>query len=199
MLNDYIQGWNGIEISGSTSTVVGGSTMVATNSGGVGPWLTGGSVGLTLSISTLMGGLGAAGVFIDQYDSGTIVISTNVFPAGSSGGINVATQTRGHTGLHHVEHHLCHDHQRDLRRRIFFIGTAHRRHRPAEQHLLSRHRRPCQQLVGIYAQSSQGLQIDHNRINEPGLITSGNFIAAEFDNDPNTTFKFNDVNANGAA
>jgi len=33
---------------------------------------------------------------------------------------------------------------------------------------------------GIYAQSSKGLNIDHNRINEPGGLTGGSYVGAYF-------------------
>src|SRR5208282_4753474 len=49
----------------------------------------------------------------------------------------------------------------------------------------------------LYAQSSSGLQIDHNRIDEPGMIVAGSFVGAGFQNTINTAFKFNDVNATG--
>ena len=45
----------------------------------------------------------------------------------------------------------------------------------------------------LYAQSSSGMQIDHNRIDEPGMITGGTFYGAYLSNAANLTFKFNDV------
>jgi hypothetical protein len=50
---------------------------------------------------------------------------------------------------------------------------------------------------GLYAQSSSGLAVDHNRIDEPGMITAGSFTAAGFSGVTASWFKFNDVNSTG--
>ena len=49
----------------------------------------------------------------------------------------------------------------------------------------------------LYAQSSSGLQIDHNRFDEPGMINGGSLVAIAFAGASNSAFKFNDVSATG--
>ena len=49
----------------------------------------------------------------------------------------------------------------------------------------------------MYATGGAGLVIDHNRFDNPGMITAGAHIAVEFSGTTNSSFTFNDVYSTG--
>ena len=87
----YVQGPTAVYISGSTGTVIGASVLVATNTAGMGLWLGGGSINLTLSSSIVTGVSQGAGVYLDLNNMGAITLSSNII-TGARYGLAIATQ-----------------------------------------------------------------------------------------------------------
>ena len=54
-------------------------------------------------------------------------------------------------------------------------------------------------VYGLYGQTVTGLNFDHNRINNPGMVTGGDFVAASFTDSAQVYFKFNDVASTNTA
>ncbi|MDO8805380.1 MAG: NosD domain-containing protein [Elusimicrobiota bacterium] len=93
--NCYMQGSAvGIEVAGSTGTMIGGSVLVSTNANGVtfAEWA--GSLNLTLSSSTLVSEAQGWGIWLGDDNSGAIDLSSNTIRGGEFG-LNIATQTGG--------------------------------------------------------------------------------------------------------
>jgi hypothetical protein len=194
---DYIQGNTAVYVAGSTGTVIGGSVLVATNTFGTALQMANGSYNLTLSSSVLVAPSAGNAVYLNAGNGGLIVLSTNTL-SGAAYGVFVATPAAsaqiwitsntilpslsttqntyglymdGLTGGATVENN----------------GFYYRASGSASG----------QTAYAMYFQSSVGLYIDHNRINDPGMITAGSFTAADFVGVTNSAFKFNDVNVVG--
>ena len=92
--NSYVQGYTAAHILYSTSTVIGGSMLVAADTAGYALRFAGGSVNLTLSSSTLTGGAQGAGIYLDENNSGFINLSSDTINGGKYG-LNIAAQSAG--------------------------------------------------------------------------------------------------------
>jgi hypothetical protein len=195
--SSYIQGSTAVYVQASTGTVIGGSALAATSAAGIALELDQGSVNLTLSSSVLTAAAGGAGVYLSGDNGGWIVLSTNTI-SGAGYGVYAATQTAGTrlwiasntivpavTGANNTYG-------------LYFDGLVSGA--TVENNAIV-YRTPGSMSPyasdALYAKSASGLQIDHNRIDEPGLITGGSFVAADFVATKNTEFKFNDVNSTG--
>ena len=73
----YIQGSKAVLVSGSTGTIIAYSTLVSTWANGIGLQLSGGSVNLTLTSSTVQGGIGGEAISLDQGNTGAINLSSD--------------------------------------------------------------------------------------------------------------------------
>jgi len=194
----YVAGSTGVYVVGSTGTIVDASVLVASSPFGMGLTLAGGSNGLSASSNTFYGGAVAAGVYLDDYNTGSIVLSTNVFAPVSVIGVYAGTQTAA-TGLwitsNTVSVMLS---SSKYTYGLYFNGLASGA--TIENNALV-HRSPSATANSklLYAQSSSGLVVDHNRFSDPGMTLSGSFYAAYLTNATNTSFKFNDVHSTAPA
>ncbi|MFI5361937.1 MAG: right-handed parallel beta-helix repeat-containing protein [Elusimicrobiota bacterium] len=198
IVGDYVQGSTAIWVSQSTGTVIGGSVLVATNTAGSALQMDGGSIGLWLSSSVLTSGPSGAAVYLGAGDGGPIFLSTNSL-SGAAYGVYAATITPG-TQLWIASNTIIPSVVSGINTYgLFFDGLASGA--TVENNTVA-YRTPNANTgsaasYALYAQSSSGLQIDHNRFNEPGMIVAGSFVGAGFENVTNTAFKFNDVNSIG--
>jgi hypothetical protein len=87
----YVQGSSAVVISACAGTSISSSVLTGTSAYGGGVWLTGGSSGLTLTLDSVRGGSQAAGIFLDNGNSGTINVSSTSFQ-GSHIGLAIAPQ-----------------------------------------------------------------------------------------------------------
>ncbi|MEK7388952.1 MAG: right-handed parallel beta-helix repeat-containing protein [Elusimicrobiota bacterium] len=94
VVDSYIQGPTAVYLDGSSSTVIGGSVMIATNTVRHALWLTVGSMKLNVTSSTLRGGVNGAGLFMDPDNLGSITLTSNTI-TGGRWGVVVATMTCG--------------------------------------------------------------------------------------------------------
>ncbi|MBI3298687.1 MAG: right-handed parallel beta-helix repeat-containing protein, partial [Elusimicrobia bacterium] len=92
LLDSYVQGSSAAFISRATGTVIGGSVLAATQTAGAALTMTGGSVNMTLTTSTLSGGPGGAALSLEAGNSGTISLSSNTI-SGGRWGVRVATMS----------------------------------------------------------------------------------------------------------
>lgn len=202
LTNSYVQGSTAVWVNGSTATLVGASRLFATTAGGYGLVLNGGSVGLTVSSSVVSGGAGgqSAAIMVSSANSGAIVISSNTVLPGSAYGIFIATMV-GATPIVVVSSNtifptvggpnstcgLCID---GVTVGVAISGNS--------IYYRSSGSMGANTAYGLYALSSSGLQIDHNRISNPGMVTGGGFVGAIFAGSSGN-FKFNDLYMSGSA
>ena len=197
--NDYVSGSTAVYIAGSTNTAIGGSVLASTNTTGSALQMDQGSSGLTLSSSVLTAGSAGAAVYLGAGDAGLIVLSTNtlsgamygvfaaapaataqiwvtsntIVPAATAANSTYGLYLNGLTSGAMIENNTV------AYRTSVAMGTN--------------------ASYALYAQGSTGLQIDHNRFDDPGMVTGGSFYGAYFSNTPNAAFKFNDVYSSGPA
>jgi hypothetical protein len=200
IMNSYIAGSTGVVVSGSEGTVFGGSVLVATSTLGFGVEMTGGSNGLQLSSSVVVGGANRGGLYLDNGNAGLIVVSTNIFMAGENVGLFLSTANAGTTVWVTSNTFLLAPNATNSPSGIFVDGLATGATIQNNAFLVrTAGSLAGNSLYGVYALNSAGLDIDHNRFSEPGLINAGTYEAIFLDVAPATVIKFNDFNAADAA
>ena len=194
----YIQGSTAAFIVASTGTVISGSALVASASGDA-LYLGGGSVGLTLSTTTLAGGaLGGSGVHLDAGNSGQIVLSTNQI-SGAQYGLFIATQAAdaqifasSNTILPTISGSF----------NTYGVYADGLMSGATVQDNAVYYQTPGSNAgwtaYAFYIQSSSGVFIDHNRINEPDMVRNGSYKALAFNGTINSTVTYNDVFSSGS-
>ncbi|MFI5363339.1 MAG: beta strand repeat-containing protein, partial [Elusimicrobiota bacterium] len=193
---DYIRGSTAAYISDSTGTVIGGSVLVATNTAGSALQMDSGSVNLTLSSSALTGGPGGAAVYLTA-DGGLVVLSTNTFFGGRFGlyAGNFAPRSQIWVTSNTIEPAVS----AASGTYGLFLGALPSGATVENNTVV--YRTPGSMgaftSYALLAQNSSGLQIDHNRFDEPGMIKSGSYVAVEFTGTTRSAFKFNDVYSTG--
>jgi hypothetical protein len=198
--NSYVQGSTAVYVTnGSAGLTIVASVLVATNTAGSALQMDGGSAGLTLSSSRLSAPASGAAVYLDVGDDGLIVLSTNAL-SGAQYGVFVATPAgtaqiwiTSNTIVPAVT-------AANSTYGLYLDGLASGA--TIENNTIA-YRTPGtmggNSSFGLYAQASSGLQVDHNRINEPGMITGGTYYGAYLSDAVNSAFKFNDVSSTGPA
>ena len=159
----------------------------------------GGSVNLSLSSSVLTAPSSGAEVYLGPGDGGLISLSTNTLSGGSTPCsaatptpslqlwitsntiVPLATNSRDTYGvfLEGLASGATIENNTIAYRNAWLDESSHTSH-------------------ALLVQSSAGLMIDHNRIDEPGMIAAGSFVAVEFAATTNSAFKFNDVSSTGS-
>ncbi|OGR78321.1 MAG: hypothetical protein A2X32_02170 [Elusimicrobia bacterium GWC2_64_44] len=82
----YLQGpAAGLEVRGSTVTLLRGSVLAALNPSGIAFWATGGSSGVLLATTTLVTGADGYGVRYDAYNGGKLEVASTTFAGGKFG------------------------------------------------------------------------------------------------------------------
>ncbi len=194
----YVRGSTAVYISNSSNTVIGGSALAATGAAASALWVAGGSVRLALSSSTLTGGAQGAGLYFDPYNSGAINFSTNVISGGryavrvgalAAGSSLLITSNTVLPGISTVyDTYGIYLGGLPSGATVYNNGIYYRTPGDAAGH----------RAYGVYGQGVTGLNFGHNRINNPGMVNSGEFVGASFSNSGPLAFKFNDVKSTGA-
>ncbi|MDE2424518.1 MAG: right-handed parallel beta-helix repeat-containing protein, partial [Elusimicrobia bacterium] len=200
IVDSYIQGSTAAYVSGSTGTTIGGSVLVATNTAGMGLELDHGSVNLTLSSSTLTGGFLGAGVYLDAGNSGLINLSTNTIDAGAQYALYVGAQA-GNAQVWITSNTILPTAAGPTNVPTYGVYLDGLTSGATIENNAIDYRVPGSpySAYALYAQNASGLNIDHNRISDPGIVTGGAFTAAYFYGTQATSFKFNDVYSTGTS
>jgi|GEM_PF-4262913 len=202
LFNSYVQSAQTVEVSGSIATAIGGSVLVdpyaLSGSTGSALWLAPGNSGLTLSSTTLVGGAQGAGVYIDRGNSGAILISTNTILPGAQYGIYIAAQNAG-TQVYVASNTVMPMISPAQDTYGLYLNGLTSGATVADNAFVYRNpgTAASHTAYALYLQSSAGLKIDHNRIDNPGMITDGSFTGAYFNGTTGTSFQFNDVHSTG--
>ncbi len=200
LANSYVSGSTAVYVHASSRTVINASMLVGTGVEGSGLWFTSASLTLAMSSNTVLGG-GLAGIAIDSNSGGLIRLSTNTVIARSAlygisvVGLSPATvwitsntilpSLNGSATTYGVYLESLGGGATVQNNGIFYrtagaafggVGAG---------------------AYGLYAKSFVGVKIDHNRISNPSMVTSGNFIGAALDSLTNAIFKFNDLHSTG--
>jgi parallel beta-helix repeat protein len=201
IFNSYVQGSTAVYVSASTATVFGGDTLVATNSAGAALAVDGGSAGLVLSSSTLLGtggaGAGSAGVYLAPGSSGLLVFSTNTV-SGAQYGVFIATQTPGALVFITSNTIVPAISGSENTYGVYVNGLTSG---ATIQNNSIYFRSPANNAgftaYGLYAQSASKVAFDHNRVDNPGMVTGGSFEALSFNNTAASQVSFTDVHSSG--
>ena len=94
VLDSYMQGSTAAFVTASTGAAFGGSVFASTGSAGAALRVGSGSVGLTLSSSTLRSPPGGFGLILDAGNGGALTFATNTI-TGAKYGVLIATQAAG--------------------------------------------------------------------------------------------------------
>ncbi len=199
IVDSYIQGSTAAVIHGSTATVIGGSVLIATHTAGSALWMSAGSLDLSLSTSTLVGGAQGAGLFVDEGNSGRLLISTNSFPAAARYAVYAATQQPG-TQLWISSNTVLPSLSASRDTFGIYLNGLVSGATIQNNGIFYRSAGSMGAFTsyGLYAQSAAGLLIDRNRFGAPGMITAGSHEAVKFSGTTNSSFKSNDVHVAGA-
>ncbi|MBI2385681.1 MAG: right-handed parallel beta-helix repeat-containing protein, partial [Elusimicrobia bacterium] len=198
LASSYVQASTAVWVSRSTGTTISGSVLVSTNVMGSALWMdTRGSVNLTLSSSTFIGGPQGWGVNISSQNRGALTLST-ITVMGARYGVFVGTQAAGTkvwlTSSTVVVPVTAAFDTYGVRLDGLTSGATLQNNAvvwrgAGSQAGFTAH--------GLFAQSASSLNIDHNRIGNPDMITAGSFVGAYFAGVTQTAFKFNDVLSTG--
>ena len=199
----YLEGAEPMRIDGASATVVNSNTLYSKMSTKSAALVMNGSVHLSFSSNTMVGGTSAAGLDLDPYNSGRIVITTNSFPAGAQMAqyaIRVGTQSPGTVvwiASNTISPAIS---NASLTYGLYLNGLTSGAtiHDNSVYYRTSGAASPFGSYA-FYAQSCEGLVVDHNRFSNPGMMTDGTYVGIVLSGAPRTTFKFNDVNSAVAA
>ncbi len=192
--NCSVSGSTGVWVRGSTGTVVGSSTLLATNSNGSGIALSGTSSGLTLSSSVVSGGAAAYGINLETNNKGAIFLTSNTVTPGALFAVGVATQQAG-TAIYVTSNTIL---PSLPGYGLYFNGlTSGATVENNGIYYRTPVSAPGSISYGIYAQSASGLAMDHNIISMPGMLIAGSYEAVSFYGTTGSAFKFNDVLSTG--
>lgn len=197
--NCTIQGSTPIRVLNSTNTVLNSNVLIATNTFGNGLWLSGGNAGLSASGNSITGGAQAAGILLDAGNQDAIILSTNVIATGPRYGIFVATQSPG-TQVWITSNTIAPTVTSANNTYGIYLNGLYSGATIQNNGIYYRSPGSMGGFVsyGLYAQSALGLNIDHNRFNQPAMISGGSYSAAYFNGTQQVAFKFNDINVVGA-
>jgi hypothetical protein len=196
--SDYIQGSTAVYAFNSSGTVVGASVLAATSASGKALNIDGFWTNFKLSSSVLSAGSQGYDVYLGTGGSGLIVLSSNTISGGQYG-IYIATKTAStqvwitsNTVLPPLS--AVND--------TFGIVVNGLTSGATIQNNDVFYRTSGSQsgfkTVGLYTQSVSGLNIDHNRISNPGMVKAGSVINVLFSSGTAlTSFNFNDVHSTG--
>ncbi len=189
----YVQGSTAVYISGSTGTVINASVLVATGAAGHGVWLDGGAVNLSLSSNTISGGSRGMGVYLAESNGGLINLSTNTV-SGARIAVYVATQTAG-TAVWITSNTILPNVDTSTETVGLYLNGLVSGATIQNNGIYFRTSGAASAANGIAARSASGLVIDHNRVSNPGMVTSGVYRGVVLAGVSGVTFEFNDLHA----
>ncbi|MFA6580128.1 MAG: LamG-like jellyroll fold domain-containing protein, partial [Elusimicrobiota bacterium] len=194
ILDSYIQGSTAVYVANTLNTRIGNSTLVSISSFSA-LWVNGNS-DFTLTSSTLRATPQSEAAFIEQ-NSGLVILSTNTILGGQYG-LRIATQTSGaQLWITSNTMIVSTSAQRDTYG-LYFDGLRTGATIQNNSIVLRQGGSlGSYGAYGIYAKSAALLNIDHNRVSNPGLLTGGSFIAAYLTGSDHMQFKFNDFHSTG--
>ena len=196
---NYIRAFPGtaIDINGSTDTILENSVVTATSVYAYGAQISGGSSNSSLLSNIVVGGAQGVGIRVSPNNFGAFFISTNTI-SGAEYGISITTQNAG-TQIWISSNTILPilaTTQNTIGIQLSNLTTGATIYNNGIYYRSSG-TMGSNTSYGLYAQSTQGLNFHHNRINEPGMITGGSYVGAYFTGSTGDTFKFNDVNSTG--
>ncbi len=202
--NSYILGSTGVVVNGSTGTTVATSIIYSTNPSGAALVIKGGSKNINVNGTVLDGtgvfGPSKIGIDVQAGNSGAIILSTNTI--GPSLAMDISISTQAGSAVVWITSNTLLPGLALVSSNTFGIminglvsgATIY------NNTFVYRNTSPIGNTAyAIWAKSTSGVKIDHNRIDNPGKISAGSFTAAYLSNALNTTFKFNDVYAKTTA
>jgi len=198
IVQSSIQGSTAVYITASTNAVIGNSVLSAIVSTGAALRLDGGSSGLALSSSTLIGGAQGCGLYLAPNNSGLINASTNAFQGGQYG-ICIGTQTSAaQVWITSNTVVVSTSDARDTYG-IYLNGLKTGATIQNNSIVLRQggNLTSAYTAYGLYAKSAGQVNFDHNRVSNPGLLTGGSYAAAYLTGTDHTQFKFNDLHSTG--
>ncbi|MFI5360913.1 MAG: right-handed parallel beta-helix repeat-containing protein, partial [Elusimicrobiota bacterium] len=200
LVNDVISASTAVYVSGSTATTIGGSVLTASNPGGAGIYMdTLQGSDLEADSNVIVGGALGQGVFVDQGNFGSLIFSTNTI-TGSQYGVYVATQAAGAQVWLTSNTIAAAVSSANNTYGLYLDGLT--TGATIENNTITYRTLGTMGSYASYAfhaLSSSGLLVDHNRFDEPGMITGGSFVAVKFAGTTASSFKFNDVFSTGTA
>lgn len=205
VFGSYVQGDRAVVIDNSARARVDSNRLNAPSGLGRGVQVQGGSIGFSMSSNTITGSGAGAGVYIDQNNGGVIIIATNSISTGDRRaryGIFIGTQNVGakvFIASNTIVPATVVAASLGPTYGIYLDGL---RTGATIQNNNIYYRSPGSMVgsysIGIHARASDRIVIDHNRINNPGMVTAGSAAALFLEEAPNTDFRFNDVNVMSA-
>ncbi|MBI4060684.1 MAG: Ig-like domain-containing protein [Elusimicrobia bacterium] len=196
--SSYIQGSTAAQISGSTGTVISGSLLAATHTGGAALALSNGSSNLTLSDSRLLAGSQGAGVYLDRDNAGLIRLATNTITGGRYASFIAAQDPSAQIWITSNTILPALSATQDTYG-LYFNGLLSG---ATMQDNSVYYRSPAanagRTAHAFYIQSSAGLLIDRNRVNNPGMVSAGSFKAFYLSDGDSIQITRNDVHSTGA-
>ncbi|MEK7746209.1 MAG: G8 domain-containing protein, partial [Elusimicrobiota bacterium] len=161
-------------------------------------WMTGGSVNLAMSSSTVYGGPQGAGIYLDQGNSGLLSLSTNTIRPSAQYGLYARGQGPG-TQVWVTSNTILPmlSAARDTYGLYFDGLTAGATVQDNGIFLRNPANIGVRTIKAVYAANSSNLLIERNRISNPGMLTGGSFTAIHLQSTPNNSLKFNDFHSTG--
>ncbi|MBI4385860.1 MAG: hypothetical protein HY551_00605, partial [Elusimicrobia bacterium] len=184
----------------STNTVINASVLVATAGAGHGLYVEanryGSSVGLSMSSNTILGNSSGAGIWLQDDLMGLVNLSTNTI-RGFRYGILAATQT-AQTSVWITSNTIISTLSATADTYGIYMNGLITGATIQNNAIVMRNPGGGNQtFYGLYGKTIKGVDIDHNRFNNPGMVTAGSAVSAYFAGAQQTRFKFNDVNSTG--
>ncbi len=199
--NSYVQGSTGVYLNGSSRTIVTANVLAGSGVSGSGFYSANNSETLTLSANTVLGG-GEAGIGI-VLGGGLIRLSTNtVISRTAKYGIGVAllspTAALWITSNTIIPALSAAATTYGVYLDLLAGGATVQNNGIYYRTAGGAFTGVGAGAYGLYAAQVTGLRVDHNRISNPSMVTSGNYIGAGLDAMSNAIFKFNDLYATGS-
>lgn len=196
----YVEGSEGIALNAALRSTVHGSYVRAASNALNALVMLGGSNGLTASSNTFVGGPQAAGVRIDENNTGTILIASNTFaaaPLSARYGVYVGTQSAGAKVVIASNTIIPATSVADSLGRTMGIHLNGLRTGATIQNNSVYYRNSGamtgEMSFGVYLLSSEGVVIERNRVSNPNMITAGGNVGIGIEGSAHVTVRSNDV------
>jgi hypothetical protein len=196
--NSYVQSAStGVMADGSTGTLVGHIVAAITGTNGSAVAARGG-VNLSVTSSTLQGGLLGAGLFVDAGNKGLIRLSTNVV-SGSRYGIRVSSQAPD-AEVWITSNVVVSTLSTTTDSYGLYLEGLRTGATVYNNSFVTRARggAAARTHFGAFIKSSGNIQFHRNRISNPGRVAVGSYEAVRLTNGHRVSFMYNDVHSSGA-
>ncbi len=193
----FIQGFTAMSIAASTGTTITANSLVTFSAQGIGFKLSSGSVGLSMSSNTVTANNGS-GVILELGD-GALILSSNSVSAGGNNQCAICVTAQASGASVWIASNTILPVRNGIPATYGLLISGLTTGATIQDNNIY-YRVPgagAGSAYALYAQSSSGLRIDHNRINEPNMLAGITYTAISFNGVQNSSFKFNDVYSSG--